>query len=191
MRTIAVLGLVLGCAASATAAPVTWYFTGHVTQTWNGVGVFNGDTAMSGSVSFDTDIPHSAGTDGPYPDPFPVSWAIVTEGITFERDEGTMTCGCQVFDYSDTGLYTHAEYQQLHNTGTYGFDYHTFNIDFLDGVFTGGSFQFDASVGPNDLSSSLVGVIDSVSVPAPGTLGLLLAGLGLVLGTRRRALPSD
>jgi hypothetical protein len=193
---------ILTSSLAATASPITFAFTGTVTQvSLDDPDIFGGsvgvDTPFSGSYTFESTASDgiSAATDGSYASPFTLS-------VDFSGDS--------LGPFSVTGFAVNTRNGSPDQYGVYGND-GTFEIQFLlesssnplstDALpltpptlasFTQRLFTFRDATGLG--LPEILGTIDSLActdgcaaVPEPGTLGLLALGIvGSAIERRRR-----
>jgi hypothetical protein len=203
-RTLVGIALVMACVSLAQATPITFGFTGSVTQVpaddpGGGIGI---GTSFTGQYTFD-----SAAVDG-IPDPSQASYLSTGPGFGLSVQIGSINYGVSgalsVNVSNDVG--------GIDQYGVLADDYASLTISLLLQDLTGAVFSSDAlpilppAIGSFglldfhlvDTSAGEVqidGVIESLAclqgcgggnpVPAPGTLALLGAGL-LAAGLRRR-----
>jgi len=192
-------------ASFAQAYPVTLEFSGYVSSIdlhdratgnpltiapnspfyFNGNQVFNGNSRVTGTFTFDTDSNHYNFDCSKVLD---VSYAMSLEGITYSR-EPARSCNDD-FDADINRITAHFEGPALHQTSGPNSSIQNFVFNFANGAFTGGTFVLDYMIGDGLSGPGIRGVFDSVtlaSVPEPGAWTLVLAGLvGVCLLRRHR-----
>lgn len=194
-------------ASFAQAYPITLEFTGYVSSIdlrdratgnpldidpnspfyFNGSQVFDGNSRVTGTFTFDTDSNHYNYDCSKVLD---VSYQMSLEGIGYSR-EPARSCNDD-FDADIDRIVAHFEGPALQQTGGPNSSIQNFVFNFADGVFTSGSFVLDYMIGDGLIGPGIRGVIDSVtlaSVPEPGAWTLVLVGLAGVGLLRRHRNP--
>jgi hypothetical protein len=202
--------------SNAFASPVTFVFSGHVTniqlydrQTgeliaddpdaevmYQGIELINGDANVMGSYSFNSATAHLGGLEGPWYNPAGVGddplalYNGVTYQVSAEGFQAYKTPGVfssvMSFDNSPDGVFSHFEVDVLNNTGGPRWTFSDFAFNFSNGQFQGGTFQF---ITDGVLSGALTGVIDRLTineVPIPSALWLLGSGLLGLIGMKHK-----